>query len=563
MLNIQAISPQHAKGWAFPVPAIDLYAEYMTIHNTEMSHKGGDSKLPGPSLIKACRRYRVPVVDADYKVEMRELAYTKSDHTPEEIAMLQDYCLDDDCWGTLRLFVAMRPEIDLLYAPIRGAFMMEIERIRWNGISFDTETYYRTVRSAPAIVAKMRLELNRKLGAEIYFHGVFKSRTVFRVMQQHGIPIPIDHKTGKYSCAGKLIKSMIETYPLLKDLYEYKRMIDAVKNLQLEIGADNRSRAWLNPFGQKTGRNNPSTNKYIFGLPHTMRSFIKPEKGRAIAQVDYGGQEIGIAAALSKDPNLIADYATGDPYKQFARVSLGVENPTKAQRQVYKACLLGQIYGIGAVSLARNLGITRAQAQSIIDQIHARYPVLMAWLERVCIKAAHGIPIVCTLNWSLAATGKPGEERTFKNFPMQGNGSEMMRLVIIRAGAAGLKLIGCAHDGFMIEDSIEGIERSVAKLQEIMRQASRDLLGGFEIRADCDPKKGDVVFYPERFVDEREREDGMAYWNWLMTLIAEAENAESEQPEDYRSGARGIASAGTGTDTPPSLEELRRRTAGQ
>jgi DNA polymerase-1 len=507
--------------YTFPLPSIDLYAEFMTIHNTEMS-RGEGSKAPGPGLIKACQRYGVTGMDKGFKEDMRSLAYEKSDHTPEEIALLQDYCIED-CWMTARLFVAMRPYIDLLRAPIRGAFMMELERIRWRGIPIDMETYRRTLQRAPVVVSEMQAELNRKLGAEVYFHGVFKRGTVIRLMQRNGIPVPVDPKTGKDSCATKLIKSMIETYPLLKHFYEDKRMIDALKNLKLEIGSDNRNRRWLNPLATKTGRNNPSTNRYIFGLPHTMRSFMKPTIGMAIAQADFGAQEIGIAAALSRDPMLIADYLSGDPYRQFAKASLGIENPTKQQRQVYKATVLGRIYGLGVASLARNLGISKAQAQRIIDEMGARYPVLNAWLERICIKAAHCIPIVCTLGWSLAATGKPGEERTFLNYPMQGNGSELMRLVIVRASH--LNLIGCAHDSFLIEDTIDRIEQSAVELQEIMRQASRDLFGGFEIRADCDPVK-DIVRYPDRFVDEREREDGMKHWNWLMTLIGSGETVD-------------------------------------
>ena len=103
---------------------------------------------------------------------------------------------------------------------------------------------------------------------------------------------------------------------------------------------------------------------------------------------------------------------------------------------------------------------------------------------------------------------------------MQANGSEMMRLVVIRAEAAGLKLIGLAHDGFYLEAPIAEIERDAAALQEIMRKTSRDLLGGFELRADCDPNNpDDVVRYPARFVDKREREDRMVHWNRLMQLI--------------------------------------------
>ena len=152
--------------------------------------------------------------------------------------------------------------------------------------------------SAPRGRSKMRVELNRKLGAEVYFQNVFKRSVVFKVMRRNEIPIPIDPKTGNPSCATKLIKSMIDTYPLLKHFYEDKRMIDALKNLKLEIGSDGRNQLWFNPFGTKTGRNNPSTNRALFGLPHTMRSFMKPLPGMAIAQVDYGNQEAGIAAFL-------------------------------------------------------------------------------------------------------------------------------------------------------------------------------------------------------------------------------------------------------------------------
>ena len=86
---------------------------------------------------------------------MRSLAYTKTDHTPEEIALLQDYCIED-CRMTMRLFKAMRPRIDLLRAPIRGAFMMEIERMRWRGLPIDMPTYRQTERCAADVAMSLR-----------------------------------------------------------------------------------------------------------------------------------------------------------------------------------------------------------------------------------------------------------------------------------------------------------------------------------------------------------------------------------------------------------------------
>ena len=197
-LSAEAGSFLHV-GWEFPMPAVDLYAEYMVIHNTEMS-RDGDRKQPGPSLIQASQRYGVVGMDKTYKEDMRSLAYTKTHHTPEEIALLQDYCVEDNRTA-MRLYRAMRPRIDLLRAPIRGAFMMEIERIRRRGIPIDMLTYRPTVQRAPVIVPKMRAELNRTLGAEVYFQNVFKRATMFQVMRRNGIPIPIDPKTRNPSCA--------------------------------------------------------------------------------------------------------------------------------------------------------------------------------------------------------------------------------------------------------------------------------------------------------------------------------------------------------------------------
>jgi hypothetical protein len=489
-------------------------------------------------LLQACRRYGVTVtIDEAHKEEMRKLAYSKADHTLEEIAALQDYCLADDCQNTMNLFLAMRDRIDFLRAPIRGAYMMEFERVRWRGIPIEMETYTRALRRAPKAAAAMRVELNRRLGAEVYFHDIFKRKTMFAVMLREHIPIPIDPKTGALSCATKLIKSMVDTYPLLGVFYEYKRMIDALRSLKLEIGSDGRNRRWLNPLATKTGRNNPSTNRYIFGLPHTMRSFIKPGPGMALAQLDIGNEEVGVAAALSGDPQLIADYRSGDVYREFAKAALGMTEVTKRQRQVYKGCVLGRIYGMGAKTLARNLGISHEQARSILRMMRDRYPVLHEWLDRVLLKVAHCRPIVCTLGWSLKPKGKPIEMVSFLNYPMQANSAELLRLIFIRSSH--IPIIGCAHDSFLIEDTIERIEQTAAEMRELILQASRDLFD-FELRIDCNPVT-DIVRWPDRFIDDREREDGMKHWNWLMELINEQGDTDPAEAVDLPGRSRSSA----------------------
>ena len=54
--------------------------------------------------------------------------------------------------------------------------MMEIERMRWHGIPIDRPTYRLTEQCAASVAASLRLELNRKLGIEVYYQDVFKRR---------------------------------------------------------------------------------------------------------------------------------------------------------------------------------------------------------------------------------------------------------------------------------------------------------------------------------------------------------------------------------------------------
>jgi hypothetical protein len=123
---------------------------------------------------------------------------------------------------------------------------------------------------------------------------------------------------------------------------------------------------------------------------------------------------------------------------------------------------------------------------------------------------------------------------SFLNYPMQANSAELLRLIFIRSGH--IPIIGCAHDSFLIEDTIERIEQTVAEMREIILQASRDLFD-FELRVDCNPAT-DIVPWPDRFVDEREREDGMTHWNWLMELINDQGSADPAEIGDLAGDGR-------------------------
>jgi hypothetical protein len=127
------------EGWPYPANIICTFAEMMTYHNTRLCRAGeGSKEVPG--LIDALKYYGLATIGAETKKEMRELAMRGPPYTYEELVALIDYC-EADVNACRRLFWRMLEcgHIDLIRAPIRGAFMARLARVEWNGIPIDPD----------------------------------------------------------------------------------------------------------------------------------------------------------------------------------------------------------------------------------------------------------------------------------------------------------------------------------------------------------------------------------------------------------------------------------------
>jgi hypothetical protein len=123
-----------------------------------------------------------------------------------------------------------------------------------------------------------------------------------------------------------------KAHPELNPLRELRYALGQLRLNQLAIGSDGRNRAGLSAFRALTGRNAPSSARFIFGPATWLRSLIKPAEGRAIAYLDFASQEIAIAAALSGDDAMWTAYASGDPYLAFA-IQAGLAPPRRRRRR--------------------------------------------------------------------------------------------------------------------------------------------------------------------------------------------------------------------------------------
>jgi hypothetical protein len=138
---------------------------------------------------------------------------------------------------------------------------------------------------------------------------------------------------------------MVKAYPRFSPLYELRHNLGKMRLSDLRVGQDGRNRAWLKPFGSRTGRNQPSNSQFIFGPGVWLRGLIKPAPGHAVAYVDWEQQEFGIAAALSRDEAMMGAYVSGDPYLAFAELvgdipPDGTKKTHPGVRALYKQCIL-------------------------------------------------------------------------------------------------------------------------------------------------------------------------------------------------------------------------------
>jgi DNA polymerase I len=101
---------------------------------------------------------------------------------------------------------------------------------------------------------------------------------------------------------------------------------------------------------------------------------------------DYGGQEVYIAAQLSKDPALLDAVSSRDPYlwflKRTGRIPQDATKQTHgAIRNWIKPFMLGVHYGLTAAGAAARLGISLTEARRLVEQHQELFPVYWRWAE--------------------------------------------------------------------------------------------------------------------------------------------------------------------------------------
>ena len=233
--------------------------------------------------------------------------------TPAEIL---DYC-QGDVDALARLLDAMLPQIDLPRALLRGRYMAAAAAMEHTGTPIDVETWARLQEGWTGI----QDDLIRAIDVYGVYDGrTFKSERWAKLMAALEIPWPM-LESGRLDLSDDTFRQMAKSRAVVSPYRELRSSLSDLRLNDLAVGSDGRNRTILSTFRSRTGRNQPSNARFIFGPSVWLRGLIKPPPGCAVAYVDWQQQEFGIAAALSGDTAMQAAYRSGDPYLVLRQTS--------------------------------------------------------------------------------------------------------------------------------------------------------------------------------------------------------------------------------------------------
>ena len=286
-----------ALDWPLPENVLDLFTEFRNRTN-------GLATQCGSGLLGALAHFGLPGLDAIEKDSMRQLAIRGGPWTQDERGELLDYC-ETDVVALERLLPSMVRGLDLPRALVRGHYMKAVARMESTGIPIDVEKL--SILRARWQEIRERLVHAVDAGYGIYEGTTFKADRWAAWLEAHAIAWP-RLEWGRLALDDNTFRDVALAHPEVNPIRELRVSQSQMRLSDLAVGADGRNRCMLSAFRSRTGRNQPSNTKFIFGPAVWLRSLIRPLPGYGLAYVDWSQQEFGIAAALSGDATMLSAY---------------------------------------------------------------------------------------------------------------------------------------------------------------------------------------------------------------------------------------------------------------
>ncbi len=316
------------------------------------------------------------------------------------------------------------------------------------------------------------------------------------LFEKLGLPSSKKTKSG-YSTSAEVLEGLRYAHPAIDMILEY-RSLSKLKSTYCDslvkvTDSSGRIHSVFNQTETRTGRIS-SLEPNLQNIPvrtevgRELRRFFTAENGWVLADADYSQIELRVLAHIANDPEMIKAFKEGtDVHTVTASqvFDMPVEMVTSAMRSRAKAVNFGIVYGIGAFSLAKDIGVSRKEADNYIKAYLKHYSGVDKYMKAVVEKAKDSgyvdtmfgrrryLPELTSSNFNLRSFG----ERVARNMPIQGTAADIIKIAMIRvfnrlkAENMSSRLILQVHDELIIESPEEEAEKAAAILKEEMENA--------------------------------------------------------------------------------------------
>ena len=384
--------------------------------------------------------------------------------------LIESACLLDDLCKKLKTELQKSGQLDLLMN-IELPLAKVLGDMELRGFKVDLDGLRNMSKELLDRISKIEDEIYSLVGYEFNLNS--PKQLGVALFEKLGLPAKKKTKNG-YSTNAEVLEELKSMHPAVSLLLEYRQLAKLkstyTDGLQTCVADDGRIHTTFNQTEARTGRIS-SLEPNLQNIPvrttegKRLREFFVAEKGKVLVDADYSQIELRVLASMANDQNMIAAFKSGtDIHTATASqvFDMPINMVTPIMRSRAKAVNFGIVYGIGAFSLSKDIGVTRKEADNYIKSYLASYSNVAKYMEDTINQAKldgyvttlfgrrRPLPELASSNGMLRAFG----ERVARNAPIQGTAADIIKLAMIRVFEKLEKEVPTAHLILQVHDEL-------------------------------------------------------------------------------------------------------------
>ena len=409
----------------------------------------------------------------------------------------------EDADITLRLHHALWPQLSAtpslqaLYEEIEMPLVPILSDIERNGVKIDPDKLFAQSHEIAARLDKLERAAYHEAGEVFNLGSPKQIQTIFFDKKR----FPIIRKTpkGQPSTAEDVLEALAVDHALPRLILEH-RSLSKLKStytdkLPLQINqTTQRVHTSYHQTGAATGRFS-SSDPNLQNIParssegRRIRQAFIAKPGYKILAADYSQIELRIMAHLSQDAGLLEAFRHDtDIHRATAAevFAMPFDAVSDDQRRAAKAVNFGLIYGMSAFGLAKQLEVSRGDAQGYIDLYFSRYPGVKGYMQKIrdsarqkgYVETVFGRRLYLPDIGANNSQRRQYAERTAINAPMQGTAADIIKRALrvvaewLQRDKINAQLIMQVHDELVLEVGDAALDQVRNNIAPLMNQVA-------------------------------------------------------------------------------------------